>query len=275
MSGSVMAVFLVVFREALEASLIVGIILTALAKLNQQRYFAHVFWSVAASIAVSILAGVGLMGLTGSIKGQMEKMIEGLVSLAACGVLTYMVFWMEEQSRKLKSDIETKVEIAATRGEIFTIILLPFFAVFREGAETVLYLAAINSQSGGAVSFWGCVGGLALAVAIVYAIFYEGRRIPLKPLFKWTGYFLLFMAAGLLAYGVHELEELGWIHPIRSHIWDINWLINEKQGVGSFLKALFGYNGNPSLTEVIVYVAYLTGISLLLRRAAVKVPTGR
>lgn len=268
--GSVIAVFLVVFREALEASLIVGIILTALAKLNQRRYFPHVFWSVALSLAASVLAGIGLMSLTGSIKGDMQKMIEGVVSLAACSVLTYMVFWMEEQARKLKSDIEEKVEVAATRGEVIAIMLLPFFAVFREGAETVLYLSAIASQSGGVISFWGATGGLLLAVAIVYAIFYEGKRVPLKPLFRWSGFFLLFVAAGLLAYGIHELEELGWVPAIREHIWDINWLINEKKGVGSFLKALFGYNGNPSLMEVIAYITYLTGISLLLRRNTAK-----
>ncbi len=265
-SGSILTTFLVVFREALEASLIVGIILTVLARLGQKKYFPHVLVSSLAAIGISILAGIFLMRLTASAQGKMKELIEGVISLAACGVLTYMVFWMDQQSRKIKSEIESQIEVAITRSEYITFITLPFLAIFREGAETVLFLSAIASQSSGMVSLIGSTSGFCLAVLVVAIIFIGGRRVPLKPLFRSTGLLLLFIAAGLLAYGIHELEEFGLVPGIYSPIWNINHILNEKEGVGAFLKSLFGYNGNPSLTEFLSYVAYLAGISMALNR---------
>lgn len=266
--GTITATFLIVFREALEACLIVGIILTALARLGQKKYFPHALLSAAAAIVISVIAGFAISSATESIQGKAQEMIEGLISVAACGVLTYMVFWMSTQSRKIKSDIEMKVETAVTSGEFFAIVSLPFLSVFREGAETVLFLKAVAIQNSGAVSFWGGVSGLGLAILLASLIFIGGKKIPLKPFFQYTSYFILLIAAGLLAYGIHELEELGWINPIVYPVWNINHILNEKAGIGSFLKALFGYNGNPSLVEVTAYAAYLIIVPLLLRKTA-------
>lgn len=264
--ATLVTTFLIVFREALEASLIVGIILTVLSRLGEIRYFPHVIGSSLAAILASFLAGGVLMSLTSQAQGRMEELIEGVISIAACGVLTYMIFWMDRQARNIKPDIETKVERALDQKELLAIILLPFLAVFREGAETVLFLSAVASQNSGAVSFWGGTLGLLFAVAIVLAIFAGGKRVPLKPLFQGSGIFLLLVAAGLLAYGIHELEEFGLIPEIVSPVWNINHILNEKKGMGSFLKALFGYNGNPSLTEVLAYGSYLIGVFFLLQR---------
>ena len=264
--ATIAATFLVVFREALEASLIVGIILTLLARLGARRYFSHVFGSAFAAIFASVAAGFWMVTLTQSAQGKMEKIIEGVISLAAAGILTYMVFWMDKQGRRMKSEIETRVETALSRNDYLAMIILPFFAVFREGAETVLFLKAISLQAGGAVSFWGGVWGFASAVAIVTLIFLGGKKIPLRTLFRSTGLLILVIAAGLLAYGVHELEEIKWIYPIIYPVWNINSILNEKEGIGSFLKALFGYNGNPSLMEVIVYWSYIIGIAVLLKK---------
>jgi high-affinity iron transporter len=130
----------------------------------------------------------------------------------------------------------------------------------------VLFLKAIALQSSSAVSLWGGLSGAALALGVTSAIFIGGRRVPLKALFRSTGAVLLFVAAGLLAYGIHELEELGWVPPLIAPVWNINHILNEKEGLGSFLKALFGYNGNPSLTEVLSYATYILVIFWALRR---------
>jgi len=264
--ASAAAVFLVVFREALEAGLIIGIILTALYKLEQTRFVPHVLLSVLAALGLSVFAGFGLMSLTEAAQGNAQKLIEGFISIAACGVLTYMIFWMEEESRHIKSRVEQRVEEAVTKGEIFAFISLPFLAVLREGAETVLFLNAIGLQYEGHLSFWGAITGLLSAAAIAVLIFVGGRRVPIKPLFKWTGFFLLFISAGLLAYGIHELQEVGIIPFVKYPVWDINWFLNDKEGIGAFLKALFGYNGNPSLIEVSAYFTYLISIFILLRK---------
>jgi len=264
--GTVAATFLIVFREGLEASLIVGIILTALARLNRHRYFPHVIVSTIIAIFASVLAGMGLMSLSESAQGNWEKVIEGTISLVACGVLTYMVFWMAKQARRIKSDLEARVEDVVTSGEFFAIVSLPFLSVFREGAETVLFLNAVSIQSSGSVSFWGGFFGLALAVAISVSVFMGARKIALRPFFKYTGYFILLIAAGLLAYGIHELQELGWIPMVVYPVWNINSILNEREGIGVFLKSLFGYNGNPSLIEVAAYASYLILIPLLLAK---------
>jgi len=263
--GSIAATFLIVFRETLEASLIVGIILTAISRLGQTRFFPHVIWSSVCAVFASLIAGMILMSLTESAKENVEKIIEATISIVACGILTYMVFWMAQQARKIRSDLEVRVEQAVTSGEFFAIVLLPFLSVFREGAETVLFLKAVAIQNSGLVSFWGGVSGFALAAGIAFAIFVGGKKIPLRPFFQWTGYFILLIAAGLLAYGIHELHELGWIPPVIEPVWNINHILNEKEGLGSFLKALFGYNGNPSLVEVMAYASYLIVISWFLR----------
>ena len=257
MSGVVFSTFLVVFREALEASLILGIILTVLSKLGAMRYVSHVIAGVVAALVLSLGLAAWLSSLTESAQEGATPVIEGGISLVACGILTYMFFWMEKQARHLKSDIETKMEVALSARDYFAIVSLPFFSVLREGAETALFLKAVSIQSGGSVSWIGGLTGCALAVIITLLMFVRGKRLPMRSLFRWTGVLIIFIAAGLLGYGLHELGEIGWVPVGVEHLYDMNSVLNEKKGIGSFLKALFGYNGNPSLTETVMYWVYL------------------
>jgi high-affinity iron transporter len=257
--GAVFATFVVVFREALEAGLIIGIILTVLARQKaHHHYFSTIIASSAVALVLSFVAGNWIAGLADSAQDKAQEIIEGVISLVAAGVLTYMFFWMERQARHLKSEIQSKVEVALSSRDYAAMVALPFFAVFREGAETVLFLKAVAIQSGGSVSWQGGLSGLLAASAITALIFVWGKRVPLKPLFRGTGFFILLMAAGLLAYGIHELEEAGFVPQLIYPLYNINGFLDEKGGAGSFLKAIFGYNGNPSLTEVVCYWTYLT-----------------
>jgi high-affinity iron transporter len=264
--ASLGATLIVVFREGLEAGLIVGIILTVLARLGAWRYSRHVWLSTAAAIVAS--AGVWglLQAATTAAQGRWNQVIEAVISLVACGVLTYMVFWMDRQAKRIRPELEEHVATAVSSHEAAAMVALPFIAVFREGAETALFLQAVAIQSGGTASLVGGLLGAALAVAVTLAIFVGGRQVPLRPLFRWTGLLLLLMAAGMLAYGIHEMHELQWLPPLVDPIWNINHLLSDKQGIGSFLKALFGYNGNPSLLEVLAYGTYLAVVITQLRR---------
>ena len=269
--GVVFSTFVVVFREALEASLILGIILTVLAKLGAMRYVSHVITGVVAALALSLGLANWLSSLTESAQDGAAPVIEGVISLAACAILTYMFFWMEKQARGLRSDIETKMEVAFSARDYMAIVSLPFFAVLREGAETVLFLKAVSIQSGGSVSWAGGVIGCVSAILIVVLMFVRGQRMPMKQLFQWTGIFIIFIAAGLLGYGLHELGEVGWVPVGIEHLYDMNSVLNEKKGIGSFLKALFGYNGNPSLTETVAYWSYLVVmLGFAFKRKAVR-----
>lgn len=266
--STVFSTFVIMFRETLEAGLIVGIILTMLARLQALRYAQVVWASVAAAVVASVAVGWGLSLTAAAAQDQWKALLEGVVSLAACGVLTYMIFWMDRQAKAIRPHLETEVAAAVARQALPAVAALPFLAVFREGAESALFLNAVALQSGTSVSILGTVLGASLAVVVTAAIFVGGRRVPLKALFRATGWLLLLIAAGLLAYGLHELQEIGWLPTLVEHVWDINHLLNEKAGLGAFLKALFGYNGNPSLLEVIAYVLYLGGVSWALKRPA-------
>lgn len=269
MAGTTIAsTFVVVFRETLEAGLIVGIILTVLARLRAMRYAPQIWLGVAAAVVLSGVVAAMLSLSTAHAQDRWQAIIEGVISLAASGVLTWMVFWMHAQSRRIRPELEARVESVVGSQELRAMVLLPFLAVFREGAETVLFLKAVAIQGSGSVSLVGGLSGAAAAIAVTMAIFVGGRRVPLKALFASTGFLLLLMAAGLLAYGVHELEGLGWLPPIVKPIWDTNAILHENQGLGAFLKALLGYNGNPSLLEVIAYVTYLVGIGTMLQRVS-------
>ena len=268
--AAIFATFIIVFRETLEAGLIVGIILTVLDRLRALRHARHVWGGVAVAVAASVVVWRLLATATQAAQGQWEQIIEGLISLAACGVLTYMVFWMDRQAKQIRPHIEHEVEVAVSQRTLVAMFMLSFVAVFREGAETALFLQAVAIQNSGVISLAGGLLGAGLALGTTALIFVGGRKVPLRLLFRCTGFVLLLMAAGLLAYGIHELHELGWIPSVIDPVWNTNHILNEKEGVGSFLKALFGYNGNPSLVEVTAYGAYLVTVMTLLRRSPAK-----
>jgi high-affinity iron transporter len=112
----------------------------------------------------------------------------------------------------------------------------------------------------------GAVLGLGGAIVLGWLLFATTRRLNLRNFFQITNVLLLFFAAGLVAHGVHELNEAGWIPPIIEHVWDINHIVSDKSEVGGILKALFGYNGDPSLSEVLAYLGYFIVLGTILLR---------
>ena len=242
-------------REGLEAALIVGIVFGVLNRLNRQHLKGVVWQGVAAAVTASLLAGLGLNLLGMEFKGKGEEIFEGLATLFAAGVLTWMILWMQKQGKNLKKNIESETAQALDTGKkaLFT---LAFIAVFREGLELALFLLATSFVTSGTLTLIGAVVGLAAAVILGWLLFSSTSRLSLRGFFQATNILLILFAAGLVAYGVHELNEAGWIPSVIEHVWDINHIINEKSQMGLILKALFGYNGNPSLTEVIAYVMY-------------------
>jgi len=260
--------FVIVFRETLEAALIVAIVLTFLSRLGASSYRNYVLGSALGAVLASAVAARLFEQSVGAFEGRAAEIFEGIFSLSVAAVLTYMIFWMHRQAARIRSEIEEHVQGAVGRNDLWALMGLPFFAVLREGAETILFLKAAAFQNGGTVSFTGGVMGFGGAIALVAMIFWLGKRIPLRPFFQGTGFLLTLIAAGMLAYGIHELEEAAWIPFMIEHIWDLNGILSEKEGIGSFLKAIFGYNANPSLGETFAYFGYLALIlGITLRRA--------
>jgi high-affinity iron transporter len=247
-------------REGLEAALIVGIVIALLNKLNQRHLKISVWIGVATAVVASVLVGLGLNLLGLEFEGRAEEIFEGLATLFAAAVLTWMIIWMQKQGKHLKQRLESETVQALDTGRraLFT---LAFIAVFREGLELALFLLATSFVSNGTLTLIGALIGLVAAVVLGWLLFSSTRRLSLRGFFQVTNILLILFAAGLVAYGVHELNEAGWIPSVIEHVWDINPILNEKSQLGLILKALFGYNANPSLTEVIAYVSYFAILS--------------
>ena len=258
--------FLVTSRETLEASLVVGIVLAYLNRTNNQNYRKTVYYGIVFGILASILAAFIFTIFAVGFEGKAEQIFEGTTMLFGAFLLTTMILWMMKQ-RHIAKEIEGKVESHLMNSSLFShigIFMLIFIAIIREGVETVIFLNAINYASG--VNFLGGTLGIISAIIVGYVFFVSTKKINLKKLFNISSILLILFAAGLVAHGVHEFEEAGLVSGIIAPLFDINYILNEKGIVGSFLKGLFGYNGNPSLLEVLAYVAYLGVIFYLYRR---------
>ena len=256
------AALLITLREGLEAALIVGIVLGVLRKLGHTDRSRPVWVGVLAAVVVSAAAGWALNALGVAFEGRGEEIFEGVAMLLAAGVLTWMIFWMQRQGRQIQTELESDVRRAVTIGSTWTLFSLAFVAVVREGIETVLFLTAAAFSATPAQTLVGGALGLLVAIALGWLMFVAGRRLDVRVFFRATGVLLILFAAGLVAHGVHELQEAALLPTVIEHVWDMNHLLDEHSAAGTFLKALLGYNGNPSLIEVSSYVGYFVAIYL-------------
>ncbi|MCH8902525.1 MAG: FTR1 family protein [Bacteroidetes bacterium] len=255
--------FVVTLRETLEAALIVGIVLSYLAKIKQTQYNKLIFISVGAGILASIIFAFVFTQLASGFEGRNEEIFEGVTMLITVVFLTFMILWML-RNKQISTDLQNKIDVAVKGSYKYGLFILVFIAIFREGIETVLYLWGIDRVNDG-INIISALSGIVVAIVLGYIIFRTSLRVNLKVFFNLTSTLLIFFAAGLLAHGVHELQEAGVIPIVTEHVWDINPpvveegvfpLLHEKGFIGGFMKDLFGYNGNPSLIEVVSYFLY-------------------
>lgn len=259
---------MITFRESLEAALIVSIIIAYLRKIGREDLKRYLYIGTGLAITVSVIFGWGVIAFYGSLSKNAERIFEGVASISATIVLTYMIFWMSRNARKIRGELQEKIDVAVTTGYLFGITTLAFISVFREGLETVLFLTALAIADplgtlGGTILGVGTV--LLLALMMVRGIY----RINIQKFFKYTSIILVIFGAGLLGYGVHEFIEAGLLPAIIEHVWDINPTnpihpLHENGAIGSILKALIGYDGNPELLRVIVYIGYWIVVGLYL-----------
>jgi high-affinity iron transporter len=256
------AAFLITLREGLEAALIIGIVLGVLRKLGRTDQSGPVWTGVLAAIVASVVAALILNVVGIAFEGRGEEIFEGLAMILAAGVLTWMIFWMQRQGRHIQAELELDVRRAVTTGSTWALFSLAFVAVVREGIETVLFLTAAALSATPAQTLIGGALGLLIALALGWLMFALGKQLNVRAFFRVTSLLLILFAAGLVAHGVHELEEAALLPTTIEHIWDINNIVDEGSAVGTLFRTLFGYNGNPSLLEVISYVAYFVAVGL-------------
>tara|TARA_B100000282_G_C31690067_1_gene471081 strand:+ start:150 stop:977 length:828 start_codon:yes stop_codon:yes gene_type:complete len=263
-----LAEFIIVFREVLEASLVVGIIYLLLIKTNQTEQLPKLWLAVAASILASILVGYSVIQAKNALgNDSIRALFEGVFLYITALLIWYVIFWLSKHvsDRKILEDQATQALALSSWG----IFLVVFFAILREGFETAVFLISSFSITG-SFSYVGFVIGAVMAIAIGYLIVQQGRKVNLKYIFKYTTLLLVFLSAGMVAYGTHELEEyLVKSDQIKKEEiyrpWDILQPINDgdyhpmhdKGIIGVFLKGFFGYNSNPNVIELVLWIAAL------------------
>ena len=270
-----MAELIIVFREVLEATLIVGILYTFLKQTNQDESLTKLWQGVLVALAASIVGSFLFQQFAGGFTGQAGKLFEGIVMIVAAGVLGTVIVWMAK-NKNIAEDLKGKAEQALSSNKVgLGIFLLAFISVFREGIETILFLYGVMMKQGG-LSISLSLLGAGMGIAVGYLIFVQGKKVPLKTFFNVSSILLIFVAAGMFAYGIHELESAGVI-PDYGRIWDINPpkledgsypLMHDKGYLGSLLKGLFGYNGDPSLIELLAWLFSLSGLTYLWKKVS-------
>jgi high-affinity iron transporter len=266
--------YLLSLREGLEAALIIGILLGALTRIRRSDLAPAVWLGVVSALVVSILTALLLTIFGLSLEEEAEAVFEGITMFIAAGILTWMIFWMSKQARFLKGELESGVNKAVATTGKRAVFWLAFVAVVREGVELAIFITAAffagnSSQltSNIVQTLAGSILGLGTAALLGWTLFATTIRLDLRKFFQVTGILLILFAAGLVAHGVHEFNEVGIIPAIVDPIWNLNHLINEDSLLGQLLETLFGYNGNPSLTEMIAYFAYLIVVGILWKRS--------
>jgi len=264
--------YILSLREGLEAALVIGIILGALRQM-QRRNLASAIWAGAGSAALlSLFTAILLTRLGLELKDPGEAIFEGLTMLLAAGLLTWMIFWMNRRARNMKAELESGVQHASQSGR-WSLFGLAFIAVLREGVELALFLTAATFSSNDRQTILGALLGLGTAILLGWSFFATTVRLDLRRFFQVTGFLLLLFAAGLVAKGVGELVEVGWIPALIEHAWDLESLISTESVLGQTLGALFGYSASPALMQVLAYAAYFGAVLLGLLAAGRKRPS--
>ena len=267
-----MSEFIIVFREVLEASLVVGIIYLILEKSNQLSHMFQLWMGILAAVIASIIVGYLVLKAKDSLgNDSTAALFEGIFLYLTAVLIWYVIFWLSKHVSDRK-ELEGKT-LNAIKISSWGVFFVIFFAILREGFETAVFLISSFSITG-SFSYLGFFGGAALAILIGYLIVLQVRRINLRYVFKYTTLLLVFLSAGMVAYGTHECEEyLVKSEQIEKNEiyrpWDIlkpetnsdglksYHPFHDKGSIGVFLKGFFGYNSNPNIPEVILWICAL------------------
>ncbi|HSL34446.1 MAG TPA: iron uptake transporter permease EfeU [Candidatus Limnocylindrales bacterium] len=276
--GSLSTGLLTGLREGVEAALIVSIILAYLVKTGNGEHAGKIWLGTGAAIALSAILGIVIFNTVGAFEEPYEQIFEGSAMLLAALVVTWMLFWMRRQAAGVRGELQAAVDRVLDAGGAWGLAILAFTAVIREGVETALFLVgqATSAQASAGSVVVGAIIGLLIAVAIGYGFYTGSRRINLQAFFRWTGIALVFIAAGLLSHAIHEFIEVGVFGsgPWTATAFDISATLSHDEGVGAFLRAIFGYSASPEVLTLVVHVTYVVVVlALYLRPTAPRTPS--
>ncbi|MFF4717276.1 iron uptake transporter permease EfeU [Streptomyces eurythermus] len=256
--------YLIGLREGLEASLVVCILIAYLVKTGRRDAVKPIWAGIAVAIAIAMGFGCALEFGSQELTFQAQEALGGSLSIVAVGLVTWMVFWMRRTARNLRSELHGKLDAALKLGT-GALVATAFLAVGREGLETALFVwASVHAASDGTPRpLVGVALGLATAVLLGW-LFYRGAlKINLAKFFTWTGGMLVVVAAGVLAYGFHDLQEADWVPGLNDLAFDISGAIPPDSWYGTLLKGVFNFQPDPTVVQVTVWALYLVPVLAL------------
>ena len=260
-----LATAIILFREVLEASLIIAIVMGASRGIAQRGRW------VAGGILLGLI-GASMIALLASdialkFEGKLSAILNAIILLSAVALLTWHNVWMKSHGRKLAADIATVGKDVETGKQPLTaLMLLTFAAVMREGSEAVLFIWAIaSSGQQGANLAVGGLGGIVAGV-LVGALLYRGLlRFPLRHFFSLTSWIILLLTAGLSAQAAGFLNQADLLPALGGQLWDTSHLLNQASLLGQLLHTLIGYIARPSGVEVVFYVGTILIVLILMQ----------
>lgn len=273
-----LAPFLIMLREGLEAALIVGIIASYLRQTGRRQWLPAIWVGVLLAVALSLFAGAAIQLAADGFPQKTQELIEAVIGLVAVGVLTGMVFWMRRAAGSIKAELHAGIDEALSHAGgagTWALIGMVFLAVAREGLESVFFLLAIFQQSEDAGAPVGALLGVLVAAGAGWGLYAGALRLNLRRFFRWTGIFILLVAAGLLAGAVKALHEAGLWNSLQDRVFDLSGVLPESSPLGAVLSGLVGYRDAPTLGEVLVWAGFLAvTLYLFLRPMPGALPAG-
>ena len=248
---------LIGLREGLEAGLVVGILVAYLMKIDRRDVLPRLWLGIAGAIVVSLAVGAILTFGPYGMSFQAQEILGGVLSIVAVGMVTWMIFWMAKHARGLTRELQTGVD-RAIAGSAVGLVVLGVVSVGREGIETALFVwASVNASGDAVLATVGALLSILAAVVISYLIYRGFVRINLSRFFFWTGIFLVVVAAGVLAYGVHDLQEAGLIPGVGAAAFSLAAIVPSTSWYGALLAGLFNFTPEPTWAQIVAWVAYV------------------
>jgi high-affinity iron transporter len=256
--------YLIGLREGLEATLVVSILIAFLVKTDRRFRLPQVWLGVVAAVLLSLGFAALLNFVAEDLLGFAQReLFEAITSILAVAFVTWMIFWMRRFARAIAGDLRTKLEQAIGLGA-FAVVGMAFLAVVREGLETsLLFYAAAQGAVDSAYPLLGILAGLATAVALGWLLYLGSIRINLTTFFRWTGVGLIIVAAGILKYGVHDLQEAGVLPGLNTLAFDISHGYDSSSWYAELLRGMLNFTAAPSVAEVIAWLGYAVPVMIL------------
>jgi high-affinity iron transporter len=253
--------YLIGLREGLEATLVVCILVAYMVRSGRQALLWRIWLGVAVAVAMSLAFGALLTYGPRGLTFEAKELIGGLLSIVAVALVTWMIFWMARTARGLSAELRSQVDRAADAGR-WALAIVALLAVGREGLETALFLwaatqAATGAEGSNAQPLLGALLGLATAVTLGYLVYRGALRLDLGKFFAWSGGFLVIVAAGVLAYGVHDLQEAGFLPGLDNLLFDVSDTIDPGSWYGTVLKGVFNFSPATTRLEGAIWILYL------------------